>query len=102
MARGTDLGDGRAPAGQRDRRSGYRRAQHDDACRSRRDARGDGRSRIPVAVRTALEKDDEGRRPTRSLRERLEESERVFSETGRYQGIERLELKEADPLRYER
>jgi acetone carboxylase, alpha subunit len=55
-----------------------------------------------VAVRPALERDDKGKRPTRSLREQLEQSERVFAETGRYQGIERLELKEADPLRYER
>jgi acetone carboxylase alpha subunit len=37
-----------------------------------------------------------------SLRERLEEAERVFEETGRYNGIETLELKLRDPLAYER
>jgi acetone carboxylase alpha subunit len=37
-----------------------------------------------------------------SLRGRLEESERLFLETGRYRGLGRLELKERDPLGYER
>jgi acetone carboxylase alpha subunit len=37
-----------------------------------------------------------------SLHEQLAESERIFQETGRYQGIETLELKQRDPLAYER
>src|SRR5438094_4079125 len=102
MARGADLGHGRAPAGQRDRRAVDRRAQHDHARRSRPDARVDGRSGVPVAVRTAVTTSDEGRPSPRSLLEQLEESERVFAETGRYRGIEQLELKQADPLRYDR
>jgi len=38
----------------------------------------------------------------RALREMLEESERLFDETGRYWGIEELTLKESDPIRYEK
>ncbi|ABU57869.1 hydantoinase B/oxoprolinase family protein [Roseiflexus castenholzii] len=38
----------------------------------------------------------------RTLRSMLEESERLFAETGRYYGIERLTLKEEDPIRYEK
>jgi acetone carboxylase alpha subunit len=45
---------------------------------------------------------DKGGAPPRPLLEQLEQSERIFAETGRYWGIERLELKEADPLRYDR
>jgi acetone carboxylase, alpha subunit len=55
-----------------------------------------------VAIRTALEKGEESRPSPRSLREQLEQSERLFQETGHYQGIEQLESKEADPLRYDR
>jgi acetone carboxylase, alpha subunit len=36
------------------------------------------------------------------LRARLEESERAFAESGCYRGLERLELKQRDPLAYER
>ncbi|MEX2722489.1 MAG: hydantoinase B/oxoprolinase family protein [Candidatus Freyarchaeota archaeon] len=38
----------------------------------------------------------------KSLKEMLEESERVFKETGYYCGIDKLRLKEEDPFRYER
>lgn len=38
----------------------------------------------------------------RTALEMLEESERLFAETGRYQGVERLDLRESDPIRYER
>ncbi len=38
----------------------------------------------------------------KTLKEMLEESERVFAETGRYHGIEELKLKEEDPTRFER
>jgi N-methylhydantoinase B len=38
----------------------------------------------------------------RSAREMLVESERLFHETGRYCGVEELELKENDPIRYEK
>lgn len=38
----------------------------------------------------------------KTLKEMLEESERVFKETGRYWGLDRLELREKDPIRYER
>jgi N-methylhydantoinase B len=38
----------------------------------------------------------------RTLRAMLEENERRFEETGCYAGVERLELKESDPIRYER
>lgn len=38
----------------------------------------------------------------KTLKEMLEESERIFSETGHYYGIDRLRLKEEDPFRYER
>lgn len=38
----------------------------------------------------------------RTLTEMLEDSERLFKETGRYYGLEKLELKEKDPIRYER
>ncbi len=38
----------------------------------------------------------------RSLHEMLSESERLFEQTGRYWGLERLELKEADPIGYEK
>lgn len=38
----------------------------------------------------------------KTLLEILEESERLYRETGRYWGIERLELYEKDPLRWER
>jgi acetone carboxylase, alpha subunit len=37
-----------------------------------------------------------------SLKSRLAASERVFAETGHYQGLEKLERKERDPLEYER
>lgn len=37
----------------------------------------------------------------RTLKERLELSEKLFEETGKYQGIDLLELKEEDPLNYE-
>lgn len=37
-----------------------------------------------------------------SLKEMLEQAESAFAATGRYMGIERLELKESDPLRFER
>ena len=39
---------------------------------------------------------------SRSLREMLEESERLFAETGRYHGIDELELQRNDPIRYEK
>lgn len=38
----------------------------------------------------------------RTLKGMLEESERLLAETGRYWGLERLELREAEPIRYER
>lgn len=38
----------------------------------------------------------------KTLQEMLEESEEKLEETGRYQGIEKLELKKEDPFRYER
>src|SRR2546421_10595790 len=38
----------------------------------------------------------------RTLRQMLEESERLFAETGRYWGLGDLPLKEENPLRYER
>lgn len=38
----------------------------------------------------------------KTLKEMLEESERLFAETGRYAGLESLELKDKDPIRYER
>jgi acetone carboxylase, alpha subunit len=38
----------------------------------------------------------------RTALEMLEQSERVFAQTGRYQGIEELELKATDPIRYEK
>ncbi len=38
----------------------------------------------------------------RTLMEMLERSEKLWSETGRYQGLDKLELKEADPIRYEK
>ena len=37
-----------------------------------------------------------------TLRDMLEASERRFSETGRYQGLERLDLMESDPIGYEK
>jgi N-methylhydantoinase B/oxoprolinase/acetone carboxylase alpha subunit len=37
-----------------------------------------------------------------TLKEMLEASEKAFEETGRYQGITNLELKNQDPIRYER
>src|SRR5881398_523425 len=40
----------------------------------------------------------EGRR----LEEMLEESERLFADTGHYYGLERLELKDAEPIEYEK
>ncbi|MFB0562894.1 MAG: hydantoinase B/oxoprolinase family protein [Candidatus Lokiarchaeia archaeon] len=36
------------------------------------------------------------------LKEMLEESEKIFEETGYYQGIDKLRLKEEDPFRFER
>ncbi|NQU08582.1 MAG: hydantoinase B/oxoprolinase family protein [Candidatus Abyssubacteria bacterium] len=38
----------------------------------------------------------------KTLREMLEESERAFEQTGRYCSIEKLSLKESDPIRYEK
>src|SRR4051812_16147614 len=38
----------------------------------------------------------------RYLTEMLADSDRLFAETGRYQGIERLELMESDPIDYEK
>ena len=38
----------------------------------------------------------------KTLKEMLEESERLFEETGRYYGLEKLEYKEQNPLEYER
>jgi N-methylhydantoinase B/oxoprolinase/acetone carboxylase alpha subunit/acetone carboxylase gamma subunit len=38
----------------------------------------------------------------RTLAEMLAESERLFAETGHYQGLERLALKDADPLHFEK
>ncbi len=38
----------------------------------------------------------------KTLKQMLEESEKIFSDTGRYYGIEKLALKEGDPFRYER
>ena len=37
-----------------------------------------------------------------TLREMLEESERKFRDTGRYYGLDKLQLLEEDPIRYER
>ena len=37
-----------------------------------------------------------------ALRAMLEESEQLFGETGRYFRLDRLELKESDPIRYEK
>ena len=37
-----------------------------------------------------------------TLKEMLERSEELFSETGRYWGVSRLEMKEDDPIRYEK
>ena len=41
---------------------------------------------------------EEGQR----LKDQLERSERIFADTGRYYGIEELELKNADPIEYEK
>jgi N-methylhydantoinase B len=38
----------------------------------------------------------------RTARGMLEESERLFAETGRYCGVDELEMKESDPIRYEK
>ncbi|MFB0563369.1 MAG: hydantoinase B/oxoprolinase family protein [Candidatus Lokiarchaeia archaeon] len=38
----------------------------------------------------------------KTLKEMLEESEKIFEETGYYSGIEKLRLKEENPFRYER
>ncbi|MHA1280778.1 MAG: hydantoinase B/oxoprolinase family protein, partial [Candidatus Helarchaeota archaeon] len=38
----------------------------------------------------------------KTLKEMLEESERLFKETGKYYGIEKLTLKEEDPFAYEK
>jgi hypothetical protein len=38
----------------------------------------------------------------RRLDEMLAESERLFDETGRYQGLTRLDLKESDPIGFEK
>lgn len=38
----------------------------------------------------------------RTVKEMLAESERLLAETGRYWGLDRLELRERDPIRYER
>ena len=38
----------------------------------------------------------------KTLREMTQASEQLFKETGRYYGIDRLELKDRDPFRYER
>lgn len=38
----------------------------------------------------------------KTLKEMLEESERLFAETGHYYGLEKLELKEKDPMLFER
>ena len=38
----------------------------------------------------------------KTLKDMLEESEKLFEETKHYQGIEKLSLKEKDPFRYER
>ncbi len=38
----------------------------------------------------------------KTLHDMLEESEKIFSDTGSYYGIEKLALKEGDPFRYER
>jgi N-methylhydantoinase B/acetone carboxylase alpha subunit len=38
----------------------------------------------------------------KALNEMTEESEKLFHETGRYYGIDKLELKDEDPFRYER
>lgn len=38
----------------------------------------------------------------RTLREMLVESEKIFKETGRYFGLENLEMKNTNPIRYER
>jgi hypothetical protein len=38
----------------------------------------------------------------RSAIEMLSESERLFEDTGRYCGVERLEMKETDPIRFEK
>jgi N-methylhydantoinase B/acetone carboxylase alpha subunit len=38
----------------------------------------------------------------RTVKQMLEESERLFTETGRYWGLERLEMMESDPIGYEK
>jgi len=38
----------------------------------------------------------------KTLKDMIQESEQLFKETGRYYGIDKLELKEKDPFRYER
>ncbi|MBD3256371.1 MAG: hypothetical protein GF383_14835, partial [Candidatus Lokiarchaeota archaeon] len=38
----------------------------------------------------------------KKLNEMLEKSEKLFTETGYYQGIDRISLKEQNPFRYER
>lgn len=38
----------------------------------------------------------------KNIKQMLEESERIFDETGKYYGIDTLNLKEEDPFRYER
>lgn len=54
-----------------------------------------------MAVRTEVtpSRDTEGRS---ALRVQLDRSEHLFAETGRYQGLDTLELKESEPLSYER
>ncbi|HYF27365.1 MAG TPA: hydantoinase B/oxoprolinase family protein [Baekduia sp.] len=48
----------------------------------------------------------EGRRPIgwdgQTLKEMIDHSEQLFAETGYYQGLERMELKESDPLHFEK
>jgi N-methylhydantoinase B len=39
---------------------------------------------------------------TQGLKAQLEESERLFAESGRYFGLDELELKDSDPIRYEK
>lgn len=54
----------------------------------------------------AMRKQDILQRPigweNRTLKEMLEESERLFAETGKYWGLDKLALREKDPIRYER
>ncbi len=37
----------------------------------------------------------------KTLKDMIQESEQLFKETGRYYGVDKLELRDKDPFRYE-